>query len=198
MTSDKHWDPKVMDNIISNKADWYDAISDIAHGIINSPFDEFGEYKYLEPLPNNTIQRNELEMQYRNILNVNESVIDESIITNQHDIKRLDLKVSPKIKPKRADYEALQPYFLNAPTKIIKQTILNTTQYGRAPVTGSTITSTHKSPFPAANVIRCNKAVATDTIYSTVPAVDTGGIKEAQIFVGRESLMIDIYGMKND
>ena len=46
--------------------------------------------------------------------------------------------------------------------------------------------------------MRCNEAVATDTIYSMVPAIDTGGIKEAQIFVGRESLVIDIYGMKND
>ena len=32
-----------MDNIISNKANWYDAISDISQGILDSPFNEFGE-----------------------------------------------------------------------------------------------------------------------------------------------------------
>ena len=55
-----------------------------------------------------------------------------------------------------------------------------------------------KSPFPACNVLRRNEAVATDTVYSDVAAVDTGGIRAAQIFVGRESLVVDIYGMKND
>jgi hypothetical protein len=30
----------------------------------------------------------------------------------------------------------------------------------------------------------------------TVPAVDTGGITQAQIFVGRKSLVVDVYGMK--
>ena len=31
-----------MDNIISNKDNWYNLISDIEHGIIDSPFDKFG------------------------------------------------------------------------------------------------------------------------------------------------------------
>jgi hypothetical protein len=48
------------------------------------------------------------------------------------------------------------------------------------------------------NVLRCNEAVATDTIHSDVPAIDSCGIIHAQIFVGRESLVIDIYGMKNE
>jgi hypothetical protein len=47
------------------------------------------------------------------------------------------------------------------------------------------------------NVLRRNEAVATDTIHSEVPAIDSGGIIHAQIFVGRKSLVIDIYGMKN-
>ena len=58
MMSNNHWNPKVIDNVISNKEGWYDLILDIAHGIINSPFDKFREYKYLEPLPDNLIQRN--------------------------------------------------------------------------------------------------------------------------------------------
>ena len=84
------------------------------------------------------------------------------------------------------------------PINIVKKTLDRSTQFGRIPVTGSHLTMTHKSPFPAANVTRRNEAVATDTIYSNVPAVDTGGIKEAQLFVGRDTLVADVYGMKND
>ena len=48
------------------------------------------------------------------------------------------------------------------------------------------------------NVLRRNEPVATDTIYSETPAIDTNGQKSAQIFVGRKSLVIDVYGMSND
>jgi hypothetical protein len=57
---------------------------------------------------------------------------------------------------------------------------------------------TYKSPFPACNVRRCNEAVATDTILSQVPAVDTGGIKVAQIFVGCDTLVCDVYGLRSE
>jgi hypothetical protein len=56
---------------------------------------------------------------------------------------------------------------------------------------------TYKSPFPACNVRRHNEAVATDTIISQVPAGDTGGITVAQIFVGRDTLVCDVYGMQS-
>jgi hypothetical protein len=57
---------------------------------------------------------------------------------------------------------------------------------------------THKSHFPALNVHRRNEPVATDTIYATHPALDSGGMTQAQIFVGRKSLVVDVYGMKRD
>ena len=54
-----------------------------------------------------------------------------------------------------------------------------------------------KSRFPALNVHRRNEAVATDTVYSDTPAIDNGATS-AQIFVGTESLVTDVYGMKSD
>jgi hypothetical protein len=54
-----------------------------------------------------------------------------------------------------------------------------------------------KSRIPAFNVMRRNEAVATDTIFLDTPAVDDGS-RCTQIFVGRESLVTDIYGMKAD
>ena len=46
------------------------------------------------------------------------------------------------------------------------------------------------------NVPRRHEPVATDTIFSDTPAVDSG-VKQAQVFVGRDSLMADVYPMKS-
>jgi hypothetical protein len=46
-------------------------------------------------------------------------------------------------------------------------------------------------------VKQCNEPVATDTVFSNTSSVH-GGVNIAQIFVGRESLVADAYGMKTD
>ena len=53
-----------------------------------------------------------------------------------------------------------------------------------------------KSRNPALNVPRRHEAVATDTVYSNTPAGDSG-VKQAQLFVGKESLVSDIYPMRS-
>ena len=55
---------------------------------------------------------------------------------------------------------------------------------------------TYKSPFPALNVHCRNEDVATDYIYSDTPAIDDGSIG-AQFFVGKESMVCDVYGLKS-
>jgi septum formation inhibitor MinC len=54
-----------------------------------------------------------------------------------------------------------------------------------------------RSRFPACNVKRQNEPVATDTVFSDTPAVDCG-VTAAQSFVGRESVVADVYGLKTD
>ena len=49
---------------------------------------------------------------------------------------------------------------------------------------------------PALNVPRRHEAVATDTVFSDTPAVDSG-VKQAQVFVGRDTLVADAYPMKS-
>ena len=53
-----------------------------------------------------------------------------------------------------------------------------------------------KSRNPALNVPRRHEAVATDSIFSDTPAVDSR-IKQAQVFVGRDPLVADVYAMKS-
>jgi hypothetical protein len=54
-----------------------------------------------------------------------------------------------------------------------------------------------RSIFTACNVKRRNEAVETDTVFSDTPAVDIG-VTAAQLFVRRESLVADAYGVKID
>jgi hypothetical protein len=51
--------------------------------------------------------------------------------------------------------------------------------------------------FLPSNVVQRSEPVATDTIHADTPAIDNGS-KCAQIFVGRDTLVTDIYNMKTD
>ena len=53
-----------------------------------------------------------------------------------------------------------------------------------------------KSRNPALNTSTRREPVATDTIYSDTPAVDSG-VKQAQVLVGRDTLVADAYPMKS-
>ena len=53
-----------------------------------------------------------------------------------------------------------------------------------------------KSRNPALNIPRRHEAVVTDTVFSDTPAVDSS-VKQAQVFVGRDTLVADAYPMRN-
>ena len=53
------------------------------------------------------------------------------------------------------------------------------------------------SPNPALNVHRRNEPVATDTIYSNTPAIESG-VTQPQFFVGCKTMVCDAYPMKTD
>ena len=83
------------------------------------------------------------------------------------------------------------------PEDRIKLTFDNATQFCRMPL-GTNLKAACKSPCPACNVHRRDEPVATDQVCSEVPAVDSGGITIAQIFVGMKSLVSDVHGIKNE
>jgi hypothetical protein len=62
---------------------------------------------------------------------------------------------------------------------------------------GTYLKKRYKSPFPACNVHHRSEPVATDTVYSDTPAIDSG-VTAAQFFVGTESMVCDVYPMKTD
>ena len=98
--------------------------------------------------------------------------------------------------PTAPDLVALQPKFGWLNTNTIQRTLEQTTQYARN-VCRLPMRKHFKSRFPALNVHRRNEPVATDTIWSDTPSVD-GGYKAAQLFVGRKTLVADIYPVRSD
>ena len=85
----------------------------------------------------------------------------------------------------------VSPNLAWAPVTVIKKTLENTTQMFhnmyRMP-----LRKHFKSRFSAANVPKCNKALATDTIYASVPA-HKNGVKMALISVGKCTTITAIY-----
>ena len=93
------------------------------------------------------------------------------------------------------DYEKLRPFFGWVNADIVKQTIDQTTQWGVA--LDSVPMKRHlRSRNPALNVCRRHEPVTTDTLFSDTLEVDSG-VKQAQVFVGRDSLVADVYPMKS-
>ena len=78
------------------------------------------------------------------------------------------------------DFEKLRPYFgwVNK----------HTTRYP--------MRKHFKSRFPAFNIPRRSEEVATDTIFSDTPAIDSG-VTMAQIVVGKRTLVTDVYPLKS-
>jgi hypothetical protein len=92
------------------------------------------------------------------------------------------------VKP---EFELLRPIFGWAPAGRIHRTFEVTTQFARGRV--SNILKQHWRSY----VKQQTELVATDTVFSDTPAVDSG-VTAAQIFVGRESFVVYVYGLKTD
>ena len=192
MTSDIDWDPSIYDNTIDEMDQFYDAEVDEVH---HSPFDSQGNYRH-RTVATHTILGDPEFFDANEYLDYDD-VIDD--ILDHHQPGMLDQIYevrTAETKPSKRDYELLRPFFAWAPAATIQRTIQVTTQYARGRVS-DTIRQHWKSRFPACNVRRRNEAVATDTVFSDTPAVDSG-VTAAQIFIGRSSLVADVYGIKTD
>jgi hypothetical protein len=96
----------------------------------------------------------------------------------------------------KPDYQSLRPLFGWFPADTIERTFDVTTKFAHGRVS-DTLKQHWQSRFPACNMKGRNEPVATDTVFSDTPAVDCG-VTAAQLFVGRESLVADVYGLKTD
>ena len=77
----------------------------------------------------------------------------------------------------------------------IEKTFHKTTQWAIS-YTNFPMRKHFKSRFPVFNIPRQSEEVATDTIFSATPAIDSG-VTMAQSFVGKRTLVTDVYPLKS-
>ena len=172
LTADTDWDPTVIDWELEDGEEWLNAMQDLPEIDPDPLFDDVGDYKLVH--------------------HVTEAVL-ESHVLEHHDLLQLH---NQDVTPSKVDYSQYQSKLAWLPVNIVEQTFAKTTQFYRMPM-GTYLKKRYKSPFPACNVHRQNEPVATDTVYSDTPAIDSG-VTAAQFFVGTESLVCDIYPIKTD
>ena len=113
-------------------------------------------------------------------------------MANQHEFRTYQHDVTHEAP----DYEKFRPYFGWVNVDIVQRTMEQSTQWGVSLPYTFPMKKHLKSRNPALNIPRRHEAVATDTVFSDTPAVDSG-VKQAQVFVGRDSLVADAYPMKS-
>ena len=129
------------------------------------------------------------------------SILDDSSSTltpcpmfmaNQHEFRTYQHDVTHEAP----DYENFRPYFGWVNVDTVQETMEQSTQWGVSLPNTFPIKKHLKSRNPALNIPRRHEAVATDSVFSDTPAVDSG-VKQAQVFVGRDTLVADAYPMKS-
>ena len=113
-------------------------------------------------------------------------------MTNQHVFRTNEHDVSPETP----DYENFIHYFGWVNVDTVQMTMEQSTQWGVSLPNTFPMKKHIKSRNPALNIPRTHEAVATDIVFSDTPAGDNG-VKQAQVFVGRDTLVVNSYPMKS-
>ena len=93
-------------------------------------------------------------------------------------------------------YEKFRPYFGWVNVDTVQKTMEQSTQWGVSLPNTFPMKRHLKSRNPSLNIPRRHEPVATDTVFSDTPAVDSG-VKHAQVFVGRDTLVAGAYPMNS-
>ena len=129
------------------------------------------------------------------------SILDDSSSTlapcptfmaNQHAFRTYQHDVTPEAP----DNDKFWPYFGWVNVDTVQKTMEPSTQWGVSLPNTFPMKKHLKSRNPALNIPRRHEAVATDTVFSDTPAVDSG-VKQAQVLVRRDTLVADAYPMKS-
>ena len=144
-------------------------------------FDEFGDYT-------------QMAIQTLSILDDSSSTMTpcRTLMTNQHVLRTYQHDVSHEAH----DIEKFRPYFGWVNVVTVQITMEQSTQWGVSLPNTFPMEKHIKSRNSALNIPRRHEAVATDTVFSDTPAIDSG-VKQAQVFVGRDTLVADAYPMKS-
>jgi hypothetical protein len=192
MTSDVEWDPSQYDKDLDDLAAFYDPSKEDHE---ERHLDQYEDYCH-HTVATHHLCLAEESNDAREFIDFDEQV-DDLLDTIHPDVVRSIYGIhSSEVSQVAPNFDLLRPLFGWAPADTINRTFAVTTQYARGRVS-YTIKQHWRSRFPACNVKQRQELVATDTVFSDTPSVDCG-VTAAQLFVRRESLVADVYGLKTD
>ena len=183
LTGPHEWDPSVLDYTHTSDDGEPPWSNDPDERFAFDPnFDEFGDYT----------QR---AIQTLSILDDSSSTLTPcpTFMANQHEFRTYQHDVTDEAP----DYEKFRPYFGWVNVDTVQKAMEQSTQWGVSLPNTFPMKKHLKCRNPALNIPRRHEAVATDTVFSDTPTVD-GGVKQAQVFVGRDTLVADVYPMKSE
>ena len=182
LTGPHEWDPSILDFTHPSGDGEPPWSNDPNRRFTFDPnFDEFGDYTQKTIHTLSILDDSSLPLTPCSTIRANQHVIR----SNQHVVKNHN-----------PDYEELRSYFGWVNVDSVQKPMEQFTQWGVSIPNTFPMDKHLKSRNPAVNIHRKHGPVATDTVFSDTPAVDSG-VKQAQVFVGRDTLVADTYPMKS-
>ena len=181
LTGPHEWDPSVLDYTYPS-GDGEPPWSNDRHEryAFDPNFDEFGDYT-------------RRAIQTLSILDDSSSTLTPcpTLMAKQHEFRTYQHDVTHEAP----DYAKFRLYFGWVNVDTVQKTMEQSAQWGVSLPNTFPMKKHLKSWNLALNIRTRHEAVATETVFSDTPAVDSG-IKQAQVFVGRDTLVADAYPMK--
>ena len=193
LTRDVPWNPSRHDGMLSNNNQWRSRQAQVTQGL-HDGFDTAGNHTdgtILDEADDTSIHVLASNLQPSILSQTRHHVVLASDLNNTSENNTYDITMNDP------NYEAERIYFLNVPQDVVRRTRNATTNFYQSVGANGRITNHYRSPYPAANASRRHEQVATDSIYTDTAAF-AGGATCAQVFVGRTSRYIEIYGMHSD
>ena len=184
LTGLHEWDPPVLD--FTHPSDDGDGEPPWSNDpdqrfAIDPNFDEFGDYAQRAIQTLSILDDSSLPLTPCSTIRANQYVIRST----QH-----------LVNNDTPDYEKFRPYFGWVNDDTVQKLLEQSTQWGVSIPNIFPMKKHMKSRYPVLNIPRRYKPVATYTVFSDTPAVDSS-VKQAQVFVGRDTLVGDAYPMKS-
>ena len=182
LTGPHEWDPSVLDYTHPSGDGETPWSNDPDERFAFDPnFDEFGDYTQRAIQTLSSLDDSSSTLTPCSTLMANQHVFR----TNQHDVS-----------PETPDYEKSRPYLGWVIVDTVQKTMEQSTRWGVSIPNTFPMKKHLKSRNPALSIPGRHEPVATDTVFSDTPAVRSG-VKQAQVFVGRDTLVADAYPMKS-
>ena len=95
LTSGDEWDPIILDHTLTDRDDWYNTLKAVDDGLIQTPFDEYGNYRnrtlptpvtILPPIPNSYIDEPTLVDAHSN---ESDDIESHSYVHDSYDLRHI-------------------------------------------------------------------------------------------------------------